>query len=256
MQQFSANIFSNSKISNCFYEMVFSWKPNTIPLPGQFVTIRAEPNTSPLLRRPFALSGFYESKKRCSIIYQKRGPVTTLLAGKSPDEQIDIIGPLGNPFPIPGKKNKAILIAGGTGIGPVVFLCSRLKNLNLEYISIFGAKTKSSIPDNQFIKQNFVICTDDGSAGYKGTTTDYLKSISNLMTSDTILFACGPQPMLKSCNDFACSHKLPCYVSVEQIMACGVGACMGCAIKITKEPGFARACKEGPVFKSTEIDWN
>lgn len=254
MQQFSAKIFSNSKISSCFNEIVFSWEPDTTPLPGQFITIRATNGTSPLLRRPFAVSGFDKSQKRCSVIYQKRGPATNLLSEKFSGQKLDIVGPLGNSFPQTQTK-QSILVAGGTGVGPILFLCSELKKANRSFTAVFGARTAELIPNNQFFKDNFVICTDDGTCGFRGTTTDYLKTISENIANAAI-FACGPKPMLKSCHEFALSNNIGCNVCVEQIMACGVGACMGCAVKIVKEPFFARACKEGPVFNSTEIDWN
>jgi dihydroorotate dehydrogenase electron transfer subunit len=99
-----------------------------------------------------------------------------------------------------------------------------------------------------------IICTDDGSSGFRGTTGDYLMSIESSITAQTLVYACGPMPMLKACHDIALRRTCGCFVSVEQVMACGVGACMGCAIRMASD-GFKRACIEGPVFESREIQW-
>jgi len=254
MKQFPGKILGNQSLSADFFELEFTWdKTAGLPLPGQFFTIRISDNTVPLLRRPFAFSAFDEKKGTASMIIQKRGRGTEILASKQKSDNLDIIGPLGKPFPMPAKGRKALLVAGGIGLGPILFLASQLPEAEL----IFGCRKKSFIPASEIfagLKPDVVVCTDDGSAGFKGTAGDYLKSIANTINSDTTIYACGPLPMLQACHEFSARRGCECFVSVEQVMACGVGACMGCSVK-TAEGGFKRACTEGPAFNSKELQW-
>jgi dihydroorotate dehydrogenase electron transfer subunit len=256
MKQFRGKILGNQTLSTDYYELEFTWdKTAGSPLPGQFFTIRISEDTVPLLRRPFAFSAFDGNKKTASMIFQKRGRGTELLAAKNKDDALDIIGPLGNPFPMPAKGRTALLVAGGIGIGPLLFLAVKLQEAGCSVTFIFGCRTKSLVPSSPaFAAFSPRICTDDGSAGFMGTAGDYLKSITQSVGSDTIVYACGPLPMLKTCHEFAARRGCECFVSVEQIMACGVGACMGCAIKAV-DGGYKRACTEGPVFKSKDLKW-
>lgn len=254
MKQFIGTVLRNQSLSADFFELEFTWdKTAGQPLPGQFFTIRISGHTVPLLRRPFAFSAFDEKKGTASMIIQKRGPGTEILAARHKDHVLDIIGPLGKPFPMPSKKQKPLLVAGGIGLGPILFLASQLPGAKM----VFGCRTKSLIPASGIftgMKPDAAVCTDDGSEGFRGTTGDYLKSIENTIDSDTTVYACGPLLMLKACHEFAARRGCECFVSVEQVMACGVGACMGCAIK-TVEGGYKRACTEGPVFNSKELQW-
>ncbi len=255
MKQFESRVIKNSVINEHFLEMEFEWNTTQIPSPGQFLTIRVSEKTVPLLRRPFAFSSFDSQNKSCSIIYQKRGEATETLSQKRAGEKIDIIGPVGNGFPrFEGKE--ALLVAGGIGLGPILFLSNSLRKAGIPTTLIFGCRSKSLKPVSpSFEREEPVICTDDGSEGFHGTTMDYLNSISRKAGPGSALFCCGPHPMLRACHNFSTKHQIPCYVSVEQVMACGVGACMGCVVKTVDPPGFKRACKEGPVFRSFELEW-
>lgn len=255
MKQFSANIIKNSKLCKDFFQLDFSWESEK-PQAGQFLTIRVSDCSVPLLRRPFAFSAFNDQSYTASIIFQRKGKGTDLLAAKAQGERIDVIGPLGNIFPLPEKNQKPILIAGGIGLGPILFLSRTLQNLNISSKFVFGCRNKLSIPQSdEFFSQHPLICTDDGSEGFNGTVSDYLSSISSSIGPDSVFYSCGPHPMLHACHQFAQKFGSPSWISVEQIMACGVGACMGCAVKVKQEPGYARACKEGPVFCGYDIVW-
>ncbi|MCU0608702.1 MAG: dihydroorotate dehydrogenase electron transfer subunit [Chitinispirillaceae bacterium] len=256
MKQFIATIADNQPVSSDFYEMTFTWDASAPePAPGQFFTVRISPDVVPLLRRPFAFSGFDKKERLASMLYQRRGRGTEILCAKCSGEELDVIGPLGNTFPdVQGKR--VILVAGGIGLGPLLFLCAGLKKNNTDCTMVFGCRSIAHLPElPQLAALSPVICTDDGSAGFKGTTAEYLKSIEKSVDGDTVIFACGPAPMLRACHEFAMMRGALCHVSVEQVMACGVGACMGCVVKTVREPGFARACTEGPVFDSRELDW-
>lgn len=258
MNQWNSTVLANVKIAEDFYEMRISWGPGVDqPRAGQFVTIRVSDTTVPLLRRPFAIADFDLGSGTATILYRKIGTATELLAAKSSGDTIDCIGPLGNGFKMPPKKTGCLIIGGGTGAGPMVFLARSLKASGSEYKFIFGSRSKSSIPVNScFDAAEPLLCTDDGSEGFKGTTADYLSATQEMYGPSTTLYCCGPMPMLKACHNFCMARSMTCWVSLEQTMACGVGACMGCVVPITRDPGFARICKEGPVFSSNEIVWD
>jgi dihydroorotate dehydrogenase electron transfer subunit len=255
MKQFQSTVIKNYQIAEGYYEMSFGWPFEAgDPLPGQFCTIRVSESTTPLLRRPFAFSGYGDNI--ASIIYQKRGPATEILASRVRGEEIDVIGPLGNTFSSDLQTQKHILVAGGIGLGPMAFWARELRRLKAEVRFIFGCRSAEFVPDLQKLAvDNADICTNDGSTGYKGTTLDFLKKLGGELEGMSVMYCCGPTPMLKGCSSFAEERGIPCFVSLEQIMACGVGACMGCVVKVKKEPGYARVCKEGPIFDSRQILW-
>jgi dihydroorotate dehydrogenase electron transfer subunit len=256
MKQFSAAILGSYPLSTGYFECEFTWdKAAPSPEPGQFFTVRASEGTVPLLRRPFAFSAFDEKEGTASMIFQKRGRGTEILAAKQKGDRLDVIGPLGQSFPMPNRGEKALLVAGGIGIGPIVFLAKTLQKGKIPVIMVFGCRTASLLPSGgSFAASEAVICTDDGSRGFKGTAGDYLKSIENTIDNRTSIYACGPLPLLKACHESAVRRGCECYVSVEQVMACGVGACMGCAVKSAKG-GYKRACTEGPIFNSKDLKW-
>jgi dihydroorotate dehydrogenase electron transfer subunit len=256
MKKINAKILSNTSRCGDFYELEFTWdKTAGQPLPGQFFTIRISEDSVPLLRRPFAFSSYDADRATAAMLYQKRGKGTGILAGKAADDTLDVLGPLGSHFPLPDKGKNALLVAGGIGLGPIAFLAQTFRRQKVPVQAVFGCRTAALVPKgDSFATLAAVICTDDGSEGFKGTVGDYLKSIERSVKSDTVLYACGPLPMLKACHGFALSRGGECFVSVEQVMACGVGACMGCAVKAS-EGGYKRACTEGPVFNSKELEW-
>ena len=247
--QFTARIIANDRIGEGFFEMSLAWDFGApVPAPGQFLTVRAGGGAVPLLRRPFAFAGFDAGSSSATVIYQKRGPGTELLAAARPgDAGLDVIGPLGTPFVIDADRQKHVIVAGGVGLGPMLFLSSALKSRNIPARFIFGCRNKSLVPDTKiFTDADPQICTDDGGAGFRGTAADYINANISLDTNTTV-YACGPLPMLKSVNRIARSSGARCLVSLEAVMACGVGACMGCAVPVAGG-GYARVCKEGPVF--------
>ncbi len=278
MKQFGARILRNRRIAPGWMELSFSWDESAgVPLPGQFFTLKASPFSDPLLRRPFAFSDFSENV--ADAIYQVRGPATRLLASLASDSSLDIIAPLGKGFPVSDTTvNKpclcpeaamepntpadflprpapppCLLVAGGIGLGPVLFLARFLAGMNpscgLEFVA--GFRNSESIPDIE-LPEGLTLCTDDGSSGFHGTTVDYLSA--RPLSPGTRLYACGPHPMLAALARLALERRCEAYFSVEQWMACGVGACMGCAVR-RADGGYSRACADGPVFRADEIDW-
>ncbi len=257
MKQSLSTILSNHRISDSFYELSFTWDNGQNPLPGQFCTIRVSPYSAPLLRRPFAFSDYDPQSKAASIIYKQRGPATGLLVAKNEGDSLDIIGPLGSSF-CDKDCETLICVAGGTGFGPMLFLARWAALKGKKSTLLLGYKTRSQIPSLLSLSAcDPVFTTDDGSAGFKGTPLDYLSSINNNLEKNTTVFTCGPVPLMRGCARWASDCGFPCFVSLEQVMACGVGACMGCAVKVMNESkeGYARACIEGPVFPAERVVW-
>ncbi len=251
MKFIDARVIDNVSVAEEYYEMSFSWPSEETPLPGQFLTIRASDRTTPLLRRPFAFSRFDDGVAR--IIYQKRGDATAILAAKTRDEPLNVVGPLGNIFPVPRDSGRPVLVAGGVGIGPIFFFAEHIRAHNP--LLVVGARTRGLLPAESCPHGiETVYATDDGSFGFHGTVVDVLKTTYS--TDDNwILYLCGPEPMLKAGHEFATERRVPAWVSLEQTMGCAVGACMGCAVRVTGGLGYARVCTEGPVFDSREIVW-
>ena len=256
MRQFQSEILQNRSLGDEFFELTMRWDPSHQPLPGQFLTIRVSDLPFPLLRRPFAFSRSDAGGQSISIIVKIRGIATDILSRKRAGETLDIIGPLGNSFKDPDPGRRPILVAGGIGLGPMLFYGSRLRQKGIAATFVFGSRTTDSIPDCEELDSlQAVLCTDDGSTGFHGTTADYLESLLENRSGSFELYCCGPLPMLRTISLLASSKKIPCWVSMEQIMGCSMGACMGCVIKTRGEPGFARVCTDGPIFDSRELVW-
>ncbi len=227
--------------------------------PGQFVMLRVSENMDPLLARPFGISAVL-SKTSIEIFYRVVGRGTALLTRLEPGHELDMLGPLGNGFPQPGKDVTPVMIAGGIGFPPLHFLSTRTAHHAHLFI---GARNKECLPPAAIMKsfresaEKVHVVTEDGSAGKKGTTIDLLGAYlrGEEKKSHFVLYACGPRLMLEAVSRVASEHLIRCYVSMEERMACGLGACMGCATGV-KKGGYRRVCKEGPVFEAGEIDWS
>jgi len=220
--------------------------------PGQFLTLRVTDSIAPLLRRPFAFASFDDLSKEASIIYEKRGPATSLLTAFIPGDTLDMLTPLGNTFPLPSEGHKPVLVAGGIGIGPILFFYNELQKVGFDPLLIIGARNTKRIPDIKETKQS-LICTDDGSQGIKGSVLVGIEK-SNLNLASCEFYACGPRPMMHALKTEVGKHA-PVWVSLEQTMGCAVGACMGCVVKTNGPKQYARVCADGPVFDAAGIVW-
>lgn len=224
--------------------------------PGQFVNIRCNDTTSPLLRRPFSFHRI--GRHSFSILYEVKGKGTRILANKRPQEKIDLLGPLGNGFTIPKKSSTSILVAGGMGVAPLVALAEVLaKGKGNRVYAIIGARNKKRVLCEEDFKEigiKPIITTDDGSYGKKALATEMLDELfSRIGILLSTVFSCGPEQMLKRVGHIVRKRGFECYASLEENIACGVGACLGCAVK-TKS-GYKSVCKDGPVFNLNELIW-
>jgi dihydroorotate dehydrogenase electron transfer subunit len=257
MFQAEAEIVENREVGPGYYKLIlYSPEITGKSAPGQFLQIRCNQNYSPLLRRPFSIHRILETSS-LEILYKKVGKGTELLRQKKPKEKLDILGPLGNGFKIPEGLKSALLVAGGMGVAPLLALAEELRRKEGKVHLLIGAKRKDSLLCEKEFKDlgcQMKLSTEDGSAGFKGTVTALLADF--LSTGDhrpSTIYACGPRGMLKEVSGIAKEEGLSCQVSLEEYMACGVGACLGCPVK-TKS-GYKMVCKEGPVFSGQEVVW-
>lgn len=217
--------------------------------PGQFVEIKT--GESPLLRKPISLFDVDKKQGLVSLLYQVRGKGTKNISRLKKNQEIDIIGPLGNGFTVNLENKNTLLVGGGIGIAPLYYLGKELaKGGNkVKYILGYNCKEDSYAIDI-FAKQNEVeISTMDGSLGCKGHVGSILENI-NLEKYDMI-YSCGPELMLRYLKKF--ENIIPLELSMEAYMGCGLGACLSCVCKKT-DGSYSRACKDGPVFKGKEVN--
>jgi dihydroorotate dehydrogenase electron transfer subunit len=255
-----ATILSQTAAGRGYFRIVLKTPEIAVTaLPGQFVMLRVSENLDPLLARPFSISSV-PAKSSIEILYRVIGGGTALLAKRKAGEQLGVLGPLGKGFPLPDKNRTLVMVAGGSGFPPLHFLSQRVGcNSHL----FLGSRDKECLPPAGILKNFRTTCarvhiaTEDGSRGTKGMTTDVLNAFLTKMEQkvNLVLCACGPHAMLAAVTRIAAEHAIPCYVSMEERMACGLGACMGCSIPM-KAGGYKRACKEGPVFDAQEVDWS
>lgn len=255
MPIFEPTISSNREIARDYCELRFIW-PDTVPEPepGQFVTLRIGDSTVPLLRRPFAISDLRNGES--ALIYWRRGVGTRLLSAALPGERLNMMGPLGRGWPAPAPDRTPVLVAGGIGMGPLFFFAETLWRKGVDARLLLGARDTAHMPQLPLFNAGPTrLTTDDGSTGERGTVVELLESELGELESEPEVFACGPRGMLSAVNRLTAAAGVPLWVSMEQQMGCGVGACLGCAIRVTTGSGYARVCTEGPVFPAEEVLW-
>lgn len=229
--------------------------------PGQFIEIRVSQGLEHILRRPISIYHMDKQQGILEFIFQVKGEGTKLLATRQVGEEIEMLGPLGyGTFEIKDYEKVAI-IGGGIGTFPLYELAKQLKQDTNTKIDIYlGFRNKDYVMlEEEFknVSDKLVITTDDGSYGISGFAINELKKEIEQQKPDRI-FACGPLPMLKAVQALAIQNDISCQISLEEKMACGVGACLGCAVKIAKSPKEApeywHVCKAGPVFEATDVE--
>lgn len=226
--------------------------------PGQFLEIRVTDSIEPFLRRPISIHNVKKEEGIIEFIFQVKGKGTELLAERKEGELIDIIGPLGQgTFNIDGYEKIAI-IGGGIGIFPLYELAKKAKKDGKNVNMYLGFRNKDFvILENEYknVSNNFTLSTDDGSYGKNGFAINFLKNDISKNPVDCI-YACGPLPMLKAVQALAKEKNIPCQLSLEERMGCGMGACIGCVVKYKTETEdtFKRVCREGPVFDANTVE--
>jgi len=250
---FAAEIIGNTSQNTCF--KLLTLRPLSeifVPQPGQFYMIQTGTACDPLLKRPFSIYSIHEN--RLSFLYRIRGKGTSSLSQLREGDRLQVIGPLGNSYPEP--DGDFIAVAGGIGIASLFAFMSKYRRRAYLF---YGAMNKDELVMldvvRELSKETF-ISTIDGSDGRKGLITDELRDFLDqaiLARRPAQVYACGPVPMLRALAEIARSNSLSCYSSLEEHMACGIGACLGCMVKTVA--GQQRVCKEGPVFNVEDLIW-
>ncbi len=215
--------------------------------PGQFAQIRLPGHA---LRRPISICGIDRERKTLRFVFQIRGQGTAELAEYQAGDKIEILAPLGRGFPVdPGRKT--LLVGGGIGVPPLLGAAADLRK---NAVAVLGFRNRdSAILENDFkaVGSRVEIATDDGSYGFHGLVTELTAK-----EKFEAVFACGPAPMLRAVREMAEKRGVSCFLSLEERMACGIGACLGCAVPLLDESGkqyYGHVCKDGPVFDSRKI---
>ena len=227
--------------------------------PAQFLQILTDSGLSPFLRRPFSVLRADRTAGWLDLIYDVIGTGTARLSAARCGDSRDIIGPLGNPFDLP-KSKRVLLVAGGVGLVPLAFLAWEHPDRLSDMTYLMGAATAARLPDMSALLPPdlpLYITTDDGSAGQRGLVTERIAE--HAMPNHTTLLTCGPHRMMARVAAIAAELNAPCFAALENHMACGFGACVGCAVEYktypTEDRRYRCVCLEGPVVNAHEIVW-
>ncbi|MDP3285981.1 MAG: dihydroorotate dehydrogenase electron transfer subunit [Desulfobacterales bacterium] len=253
-------ILWNRRVGSSYYKIGLKCGNNLIAArPGQFVMLRIDGRTSPMLRRPFSIHRIIESEKGIEILYRVVGEFTGRLSEVKDGEWVDIMGPLGKGFSLPENFGRIFIVAGGIGVAPLLFLSIHIlekKMAGPSDIKVFlGARSKEDLlcrDDFLNLGLDVMITTDDGSEGKTCLITNPVE-VALKEKRPGVIYACGPSGMLKCLAGIAEIYKVPCQISTESVMACGIGACLGCAIEGKDESRYLHVCIDGPVFDSRDI---
>jgi len=222
--------------------------------PGQFVAFAVGgPTSAHLLRRSIAIAGAGDGV--VTVVVAPHGPGSTWLAGLQAGDTVDVVGPLGRPYPMPTAGVPALLVGGGYGAAALVGLAARLRAAGSTVVAVCGAASADRLSSVDELGElaEVVVTTDDGSAGRQGWVT---AATAEVLGQVGVVYACGPMGMLRAVAEQATAAGRPSYVAVEESMACGVGVCMTCVLPVVGEDGrtrFSRSCTEGPVFGGDRV---
>lgn len=249
IQQERMTVVQQEKIAKNIYELTLQGEIVQDMNPGQFVHIRVSDSFEPLLRRPISIANINKDSKEFKLIYRAEGRGTEILSQKQIGDEVDVLGPLGNGFPIDAVPSggTALLVGGGIGVPPLYELSKQLNERGIRTMHVFGFATE----DVSFYEEKFSSLGDthyvtvDGTLGSKGFVTDVL---DELQPEFDTFYACGPMPMLRALENYYPEKQG--FLSFEERMGCGIGACFACICKTTDktEKDYVKVCSDGPVF--------
>jgi len=254
-----ATITENIEIAeNTFQASMIAPNISSEVKPGQFINILPSNNWNKVMRRPMSVAG--TKNDSLSIIYKAVGDGTYAMKNWSIGDEVNLIGPLGNSWT--GFDKTCILIGGGVGIAPTLFLHNYLNEMGNSHYLVMGARTKKEHFIDHSPDEKVYLTSDDGSCGLPGNVLNAIDVIRNKENFDNCkFFVCGPAPMMESVRKFVCNENIDCELAVETVMACGIGICQGCAVEFnegnesdyTYRKKFGLVCMDGPVFNAKEI---
>jgi len=291
------SVVENARLCDDHYRLTLRCSSNIDAQPGQFVHLRcrrshiagagesSEAMDGPvLLPRPFSIAGLRAIDGGCAIdlIYGVVGPGTTWMAGLRPGDGITALGPLGNAFDAPPTPGRAYVVGGGAGLPPMIWMAERLAAEGHRVVAFCGARTggrmaltlTGPIPTDasepcmaaeEFARHGtpIVLATDDGSLGVAGSVVSAMSAYHAARTDGqdvSIVYACGPEPMMRAAATWCDEHGIRCQVCMERMMACGIGTCQSCAVAIRDDAApnghvYKLCCTDGPVFDAREVVW-
>jgi dihydroorotate dehydrogenase electron transfer subunit len=262
MNQQQATILWNRQVGPDYYQIALACSGYARAIPGQFVMLQVSSRHEPLLRRPFSIFRLTEpaaGTHAVALLYTVVGVGTGILAQLEPGQRVDILGPLGNGFSVPRDARRIYLVGGGIGVPPLLFLATVLKQQGRDMSTchmFLGGQHQADLlclDDFEALGVATTVTTDDGSAGERCLITQPLERIV-AQTPPELLCACGPLGMLRCLIDISRQYQIPSQISLETMMACGMGACLGCAVQKSDNSGqYWHACKDGPVFDADLI---
>jgi len=261
--QETVQVLWNRRLGSAYFHMgIRTDERYGASVPGQFVMLRLGDRKSPLLRRPFSIHRLVTKNERVigiELLYKVVGEGTKILSSCREGDRLDMLGPLGNGFAVSDTRDTIYMAAGGIGIAPILFLSDDLlkKGFNLSRATLFlGGKSKADLLCKEIFAEMGITVhttTDDGSEGDQCYVTHPLETAVNRQAPD-IIYACGPVAMLKCVVGIAEHHLIPCQISMETTMACGIGVCLGCAVEPSGDDRkYLHACRDGPVFHADSI---
>lgn len=263
-----AEILTNRALSADYNVVAFA-APDLARLaqPGQFVMVKTSLGDDPLLRRPFSIFEILRDASGqptgLTILNKKIGVGTGLLYSAKPGDRLSILGPLGQAWPIADTTNSQEhwMVAGGVGLAPFATLAETLAASKKTMRLFYGGRSASDLYYAQMFADlgvAMVLTTEDGTRGEKGRVTAPLeRALVARGAADVTLYTCGPTPMMRAVAALGATHQCRTYVSLEQVMGCGMGGCYSCVVQVLEHghPHFVRSCIEGPVFDATRIVW-
>lgn len=231
--------------------------------PGQFVAVAVGgERSSMLLRRAFSIFDVKaDHGGSVEFVFAVHGPGTAWLAERRPRDVLDVVGPLGKPFPLPRDPAHCVLVGGGYGSAPLFTLANRLRGRGCTVDFVLGASGADRVfgaLTARRLGETATITTEDGSLGVRGVVTDVLPHVLAASHAD-VVYACGPMPMLRAVSAVAARLDIPAQVAVEEIMACGIGVCMTCVLPVVGDDDvtrMVRSCVDGPVFRGDRVRWD
>ncbi|MBW6499807.1 MAG: dihydroorotate dehydrogenase electron transfer subunit [Bacteroidales bacterium] len=246
-------IVDNQRLNNDLFILELAGSSDLPELkPGQFVQAKVEGSPQTFLRRPFSIHDVDYARNTLKLLVQIAGRGTGVLSGLGKDDYLNLIYPLGNSFSLPGKEEKLLLVGGGCGVAPLLFLGKYLKSNGNSPDILLGFRNRARIIEEaEYAKIGRVyLTTEDGSEGEKGLVTDH--PVLSESEYDRI-FCCGPDAMMRAVAGYAATRGIECEVSLENLMACGIGACLCCVVATVN--GNQCTCIDGPVFNINDLKW-
>lgn len=264
MYQEKAQILWNRAVGPGYYRIGLACDGRyTDAQPGQFVMLGLPERLDPLLRRPFSIHRLMQENGNAGgieLLYKVVGMTTGKMAALTKGDSVHLLGPLGRGFRVSGDYRRVFIVAGGIGVAPLTFLAEYLQEKGVDLLEsrvFLGGGTKEDLlcrDEFTRIGMRVHITTDDGTEGDQCLVTLPFESTIQAEHRPDVIYACGPMAMLRCVVDIAQAHAIPCQVSIETMMACGMGACLGCAVERSGAPdGYLHACVDGPVFDADAL---